>query len=63
MVGHSGWLLSHGEQSRVFVARPFSSRRMCILDEALAAIDARTAVAVLETILARARTPLVVHHD
>ena len=64
MVGDSGWQLSHGEQSRVFVARALLQQAdVHILDEALAAIDARTAVVVLETILARAGTLLVVHHD
>lgn len=64
LVGDSGWQLSQGEQSRVFVARALLQQSdLHVLDEALAAVDGETAAAVLEAILKRVETLVVVHHE
>jgi ATP-binding cassette subfamily B protein len=64
MVGDSGWQLSQGEQSRVFLARALlQPAQVHVLDEPLAAVDGETALAVLETVLARVETLVAIHHD
>ncbi|HEY0036680.1 MAG TPA: ATP-binding cassette domain-containing protein, partial [Longimicrobium sp.] len=40
MVGDTGWQLSHGERSRIFIARAVLQKPdLLILDESLAALD------------------------
>jgi ATP-binding cassette subfamily B protein len=63
MVGDSGWQLSHGESSRVFVARSLlQSLDVRVLDESFASLDPDTAATVLDAVLARSETLVVVRH-
>jgi len=63
MVGDSGWQLSHGERARVCVARALAQQAdIRVLDESFAALDPETLDRVLECILRRSQTLLVVSH-
>jgi ATP-binding cassette subfamily B protein len=63
LVGESGWQLSHGERSRLFIARALLQRLdLRILDESFAALDPETLERVLDCVLARAETLLVIAH-
>ena len=63
MVGESGWQLSHGERSRVFIARALlQNAEMTVLDESFGALDAETLQLALECVLRRARTLIVIAH-
>ena len=63
MVGDSGWQLSHGERARVCVARALVQQAdLRVLDESFAALDPETLDLVLECILRRSETLLVVSH-
>ena len=62
-VGSTGWRLSHGEQSRVFVARALLQRsEIVILDESLAALDPETAERAMDCARRRASTLVLVAH-
>ena len=62
-VGDCGWQLSHGERSRLYLARALmQDADFTILDETLAGLDPVTTLAVLETVRRRARTLIVVSH-
>src|SRR3954454_20030065 len=62
-VGETGWQLSHGERSRVFLARALlQDARLTVLDESFAALDPVTLKACLGSAVARARTLVVVAH-
>ncbi len=51
LVGESGWRLSHGERSRVFVARGLlQGPRLLVLDESLSGLDPATAETVLSAL-------------
>ena len=63
IVGESGWQLSHGERSRLFIARALLQRLdVRVLDESFAALDPETLERVLDCVLARAETLLVIAH-
>ena len=63
MVGESGWRLSHGERSRVYIARTLLQRAdLMILDESFAALDPETMHTTLACVLRRAPTLLVIAH-
>jgi len=63
LVGESGWQLSHGERSRLYIARsllqPLDVR---ILDESFAALDPETLERALACVLRRAETLVVIAH-
>jgi ATP-binding cassette subfamily B protein len=63
LVGESGWQLSHGEKSRLFIARsllqPLDAR---VLDESFAALDPETLERALTCVLKRPETLIVIHH-
>ena len=63
LVGDSGWQLSHGERSRLFIARsllqPLDVR---VLDESFAALDPETLERALACVLKRAETLVVIAH-
>jgi ATP-binding cassette subfamily B protein len=62
-VGDSGWQLSHGERSRVYLARAVLQKpEVLILDESFGALDPDTTAQALRTVVARAGTLLVVAH-
>lgn len=63
MVGESGWQLSHGERSLLYVARTLLQRaRIMILDESFAALDPETLRRSLDCVLKRAPTLVVIAH-
>lgn len=62
-VGETGWQLSHGERSRIFLARALLQRAdVTILDESFASLDPATMNQCLETALAEAETLVVIAH-
>jgi ATP-binding cassette subfamily B protein len=63
MVGETGWQLSHGERSRLFMARALLQRAdLVILDESFGALDPATLRRCLQTALDRAKTLMVIAH-
>jgi ATP-binding cassette subfamily B protein len=63
MVGETGWQLSHGERSRLYIARALLQRaELVVLDESFAALDPETLQRALRCVLDRARTLLVIAH-
>ncbi len=63
MVGEGGWQLSHGERSRVFIARALlQSADLVILDESFAALDPENTKIALEATIERAKTLMVIAH-
>jgi ATP-binding cassette, subfamily B, bacterial len=63
MVGETGWQLSHGERSRLYIARALlQNTDLVVLDESLAALDPKTFHQSLLCVLERASTLLVIAH-
>jgi ATP-binding cassette subfamily B protein len=63
MVGETGWQLSHGERSRLYIARALlQGADLVILDESFAALDPETLQRCLRCVLNRAATVLVIAH-
>ncbi len=63
LVGETGWQLSHGEKSRLYVARTILQRAdLVILDESFAALDPETLQKALRCVLKRAPTLLIIAH-
>jgi ATP-binding cassette subfamily B protein len=63
MVGDTGWQLSHGERSRLYMARALLQEAdLVILDESFAALDPETLNRCLRCVLKRAATVLVIAH-
>jgi len=62
-VGETGWQLSHGERSRIFLARALlQGAQVTILDESFASLDPATMDLCLRTALGRAETLVVIAH-
>jgi ABC-type multidrug transport system fused ATPase/permease subunit len=63
VVGETGWRLSHGEQSRIFIARALLQRsELMVLDESFAALDPESLRTSLQCVLRRAPALLVIAH-
>ena len=63
MVGESGWQLSHGERSRLYIARALLQRAdLVVLDESFAALDPENLKLVVECVLKRAPALLIIAH-
>jgi ATP-binding cassette subfamily B protein len=63
MVGETGWQLSHGERSRLFLARALlQGADVVVLDESFGALDPEMLARALKATLARAPTLVVVAH-
>jgi ATP-binding cassette subfamily B protein len=63
MVGETGWQLSHGERSRLYIARALlQDAEVVVLDESFAALDPENLQRAVECVLKRARSLLVVAH-
>jgi ATP-binding cassette subfamily B protein len=63
MIGEAGWQLSHGEKSRLYVARALlQNAELVILDESFAALDPANFARCLETVTRRARSLLLIAH-
>ena len=62
-VGESGWQLSHGERSRVFIARALLQRAdVVVLDESFGALDPQTMQLALDVVARRCPSLLVIAH-
>lgn len=63
-IGETGWQLSHGERSRVFIARAILQKAgLLVFDESFGALDPENLDRGLRCVLARAPTLLVVVHS
>ena len=63
MIGESGWQLSHGERSRLFIARALLQQAdFIVLDESFAALDPENLRLALQCVLKRAPTLMVIAH-
>ena len=63
MVGETGWQLSHGERSRLYIARALlQDADLVILDESFAALDPENLKRAVECVAKRARALLVIAH-
>lgn len=63
VVGETGWQLSHGERSRIFLARALLQRpQLLILDECFGALDAHTLALCLSAVDRRVPALLVIAH-
>jgi len=62
-VGDTGWRLSQGERSRIFLARALLQKaEIVVLDESLAALDPENFRQSLECVLRRAPTLILIEH-
>ncbi len=62
-VGETGWQLSNGEKSRVYLARALLQRaNLVVLDETFGALDAQTAQGALDCVLHRAPALICIAH-
>jgi ATP-binding cassette subfamily B protein len=62
-VGETGWQLSHGERSRIFLARALlQDVQLTVLDESFAALDPETLKVCLKCVVARTGTLVVIAH-
>ena len=62
-VGETGWRLSHGERSRLFLARSLLQHLEArVLDESFAALDPETLDIVMAAVLARPEALIVIAH-
>lgn len=63
MLGESGWQLSHGERSRLFIARALLQKSdLIVLDESFGALDPENLERALSCVISRAPTLLVIAH-
>jgi ATP-binding cassette subfamily B protein len=63
IIGETGWQLSHGERSRLYLARALlQDADLVVLDESFAALDPETLRQSLGCVLERAPTVLVIAH-
>ena len=62
-VGETGWQLSHGERSRLYIARALLQHvELVLLDESFASLDPENLRRALDCVLRRAPTLLVIAH-
>ncbi len=63
MVGEGGWQLSHGERSRIYIARALLQKaELVILDESFAALDPENLQTALQCTMEQAETLVVIAH-
>ena len=63
MVGETGWQLSHGERSRLYIARALLQRAdLVLLDESFAALDPENLQRAMTCVLNRVKTLVVIAH-
>ncbi len=62
-VGEMGWQLSHGERSRLFIARALlQDPTLVVFDESFAALDPENLELALKCVLRRSKTLVVIAH-
>ncbi len=63
IVGETGWQLSHGEKSRLYIARALlQGAEILLFDESFGALDPETLGKAMSSVLGRAKTVLVIAH-
>jgi len=63
-VGESGWQLSHGERSRLYIARALlQDAALIVLDESFAALDPQNLQRTLRCVLNHAPSALIIAHS
>lgn len=63
IIGETGWQLSQGERSRIFLARALlQSAELVVLDESFAMLDPENLQQCLECVRRRAKTLMVIAH-
>ncbi len=63
MIGENGWRLSHGERSRVYLARALlQPASLMVFDESFAALDPENLARAIDCVLARAPSLIVIAH-
>lgn len=63
MVGETGWQLSHGEKSRLYIARALlQDADLIVLDENFASLDPQTMQIALQCVMKHAKSLLVIAH-
>jgi ABC-type transport system involved in cytochrome bd biosynthesis fused ATPase/permease subunit len=63
MIGETGWQLSHGEKSRLYIARTLlQGVELVILDESFASLDPETMRVAVKCVLEHAPSIVVVSH-
>ena len=63
IVGETGWQLSHGEKSRIFLARALLQKaQITILDESFASLDPKTLKTCLQCAFKYTQTLIVIAH-
>jgi ATP-binding cassette, subfamily B, bacterial len=63
MVGETGWQLSYGERSRIFIARALLQRSpLIVLDESFGSLDPETLQQAMHCVRDRAPTLMVIAH-
>jgi ATP-binding cassette subfamily B protein len=63
LLGETGWQLSHGERSRLFIARALlQGAKLVIFDESFGALDPVNLARVVDCVRRRASTLLVIAH-
>lgn len=63
IVGETGWQLSHGERSRLFIARALLQRaKLVVLDESFASLDPDSLRQAIDCVQRRANALLVIAH-
>ena len=63
MVGETGWQLSNGEKSRVYLARAILQKaKLLVIDETFAALDPPTAQLVMDCLSRRVPSLACVMH-
>ena len=63
MVGECGWRLSHGEKSRLYIARALLQKaHLIVLDESFAALDPKNTYMALQCALQCSETLIVIAH-
>lgn len=63
IVGETGWQLSHGERSRIFLARALlQPSALLVLDETFGALDPATLRQCMSAVLARPKALIVIAH-
>ena len=63
-VGEVGWQLSHGQRSRIYVARALlSNATVVVLDESFAALDPQALHQTLDCVMRRTPALIVITHQ
>lgn len=63
VIGESGWRISHGEQSRLFIARALlTGADILVLDESFAALDSETLQSSIDCVMRNCSTVITIAH-